>query len=94
MTQGPLALLPPVARVAQLHYSAQRPRVTRLEVVTEVVDEVAEGPWLNLCVQGHLAVWKAMIEVLQARAKKAIKTVAISGRRVRLSWGCEPMNPT
>lgn len=94
VTQGPVALLPPVARVAQLHYSAQWPRVTRLEVVTEVVDEVAEGPWLNLCVQGHLAVWKAMIEVLQARAKKAIKTVAISGRRVRLSWGCESMNPT
>lgn len=92
--QGPVALLPPVPRVAQFHYSAQRPRVTRLEVVTEVVDEVAQGPWLDLCVRGHLAVWKALIEVLQAQAKKAITTATISGRRVRFSWGSESVNLT
>ncbi|ROQ93451.1 M14 family metallopeptidase [Desulfosoma caldarium] len=92
--QGPAALLPPVPRVAQFHYSAQQPHITYLEVVTEVADEVAQGPWLDLCVRGHLAVWKAMIEVLQAHAPKTITTAKISGRRVRFSWRCESVNLT
>ncbi len=86
---GPVALLPPVARVARLNYCAQRPQVTRFEVITEVVDEVAEGSWLDLCVRGHLAVYEAMIELLQADAKKAIKTATISGRSVCFTWGRE-----
>gem|GEM_PF-809049 len=84
--EGPVALLPPVPRVAHLSYCVQRPDVTRLEVVTEVVDEVAEGTWLDLCVRGHLAVLEALTEFLQAEGKKAIKTVTVSGRTVRFSW--------
>ncbi|MEJ5348128.1 MAG: M14 family zinc carboxypeptidase [Desulfosoma sp.] len=89
VTPGSVALLPPVARVARLNYCAQQPQVTRFEVITEVVDEVAEGSWLNLCVRGHLAVYEAMIEMLQTNAKKAIKTATIFGRRVCFTWGCE-----
>ncbi|SHF05058.1 Zinc carboxypeptidase [Desulfacinum infernum DSM 9756] len=84
--EGPVALLPPVPRVAHLNYCVQRPDVTRLEVVTEVVDEVAEGAWLDLCVRGHLVVLEALTEFLQAEGKKAIKTVTVSGRTVRFSW--------
>lgn len=90
---GPVAVLPPVARVAQLNYSAQRPDITCLEVVTEVADEVAEGPWLDLCVRGHLAVFTALLEFLQSNAQEVIKTAEISGRTVRFCWRYPSTNP-
>lgn len=56
-----LVVVPTCERISKTNYAHQKWPLVKSEVITEVLDEVARGPWLEQCTRAHLVIIKTML---------------------------------
>ncbi|MEW6265618.1 MAG: M14 family metallopeptidase [Thermodesulfobacteriota bacterium] len=81
-----LTVVPPVERTWVTNMAVRHPEITWLEIVTEVVDEVVDGPLLAHCARAHVLSAQALITFLSRQAACVIKSRHHAEDGVRFSW--------
>ncbi len=81
-----MLVVPTCDRIDPENFARRKWPVTELEVITEVVDEVASGKWLKDCADAHMTVAEAMIEELGSAPRASVQTRRGDGRRLHLCW--------
>jgi len=67
-----LVAVPTSQRLRQTNYGNRCWPVVKSEVVTEVLDEVVRGPWLEKCCRAHLAIIWVMLNEMSRENRKAV----------------------
>lgn len=82
---GSLVVVPTCERISKINFAIRKWPLVKSEVITEVLDEVARGPWLGRCTRAHLVVIKTMIKRMQRAEPLTLKRYARSNE-VTFSW--------
>lgn len=70
---GSLVVVPTCERISKINFAIRKWPLVKSEVITEVLDEVARGPWLGRCTRAHLVVIQTMIKRMQRSERLALK---------------------
>ncbi len=81
-----LMVVPLSERIRPTNFGERHYPLTESELITEVLDEVAEGTWLSRCVRAHLRVAQALLEHLAARGGTARVTARREAGGLVLAW--------
>lgn len=66
-----LVVVPTCERISKTNYAHRKWPLVKSEVITEVLDEVARGPWLEQCTRAHLVIIKTMLTRMCNSRQKA-----------------------
>ena len=83
---GPVPCFPLDERLRKTNYAYRMPRITTVDLITEVADETAWGPYLRDCIAAHLQADLALIRLLNRLHVRATKVADQRGQEVRLLW--------
>jgi hypothetical protein len=86
--KGSLIVVPTCSRISQTNFAIRKWPTVKSEVITEVLDEVAHGPWLARCTRAHLVVIDTMIRRMQGAGPLRLKREG-GPDGVRFSWSRE-----
>ena len=82
---GAMVILPPCDRIAETNFGHRFWPLVKSEVITEVLDEVAQGAWLERCGRAHQVVaWTMLERMAQQMPATLIRERSADG--VRLAW--------
>lgn len=71
--EGTLVVVPTCERINKTNFGNKKWPLVQSEVITEVLDEVACGPWLEKCTRSHVAIAKAMMDRLSLDEKATLQ---------------------
>ena len=80
-----LLVVPPARRLGQTNFAQRYWPLVESEVVTEVLDEVTRGSWLELCCRAHQVVALALMERLARTPPARLRHLRLP-HGVRLAW--------
>lgn len=84
--QGALVVVPTCERISETNFGNQKWPLVRSEIITEVLDEVARGPWLERCTRAHLKVIGTVLDHMGQDHEKPVLTRRETGLGVTFSW--------
>ncbi|MEH0018541.1 MAG: M14 family metallopeptidase [Desulfobacter sp.] len=70
--QGSLVVVPTCERIKKTNFADRKWPLVRSEIITEVLDEVARGPWLERCTRAHLSVIYALLDHMDQTGRVAL----------------------
>jgi hypothetical protein len=82
---GSLVVTPTCERIRKINFGDRKWPLVKSEIITEVLDEVATGPWLERCTRAHLVI----IDIVRKRMCKEKKAVLVRKEKpgfVTLAW--------
>ena len=68
---GSLVVTPTCERISKINFGNRKWPLVKSEIITEVLDEVATGPWLERCTRAHLVIIDTVLKRMD-RGKKAM----------------------
>ncbi|MGA9236801.1 MAG: M14 family metallopeptidase [Desulfobacterales bacterium] len=81
-----LVVVPTSPRIDASNFGRVHWPVTETELITEVADEVVEGPWLEMCVRAHLTAAMTLLRRLAQTPRASLRTIESGGSGLRLAW--------
>jgi hypothetical protein len=82
---GSLVVTPTCERISKINFGTRKWPLVKSEIITEVLDEVATGPWLARCVRAHLVVIDTVLKRMQKEKKAVLKQKEAPGA-VTFAW--------
>ncbi|WP_163338936.1 M14 family metallopeptidase [Desulfopila sp. IMCC35008] len=82
---GSLVVEPPCERISEINFAIRKWPLVKSEVITEVLDEVARGPWLGRCTRAHLTVIQSMIKRMQGAERLTLRCYERTGG-ITFAW--------
>jgi hypothetical protein len=86
-TADAVVVVPPQEHIAETIFGTKQWPLTRAEIITEVVDEVVSGSWLERCARAHRRIAEALIGwMIQSTPRAEIERTTRPDGRVRMTW--------
>lgn len=82
---GSLVVTPTCERISKINFGNQKWPLVKSEIITEVLDEVATGPWLERCTRAHLVIIDTVLKRMQTENKAVLKRKEEPGT-VTFAW--------
>jgi hypothetical protein len=82
---GALVVTPTCERIGKINFANRKWPLVKSEIITEVLDEVATGPWLERCARAHLVVIDTVLKRMRKEKKAVLERKEESGA-VILAW--------
>lgn len=81
-----LVIVPTAPRIDPSNFGRVHWPLTETELVTEVADEVVEGPWLEMCVRAHLTAAMTLLRRLARAPRASLQELENGGFGLYLAW--------
>ena len=81
-----LVVVPTAPRIGDVNFARVYWPLTEVELITEVVDEVVDGPWLAACVRAHLAAAETLIKRLAQQPSAVLRVKFSRQEGLTLAW--------
>jgi len=82
---GSLVVTPTCERIRKINFGNQKWPLVKSEIITEVLDEVATGPWLERCTRAHLVIIDTVLKRMRKEKKALLKRKEKPGT-VTFAW--------
>jgi hypothetical protein len=82
-----LVVVPTAPRLGNVNFAQVHWPLTEMELITEVVDEVVDGPWLAACVRAHMAAAETLIKRLAQQPPAVLRGTFSRRAGLTLAWG-------
>ncbi len=82
---GSLVVTPTCERIRKINFGNRKWPLVKSEIITEVLDEVATGPWLERCIRAHLVIIDTVLKKMQTEKKAVLERKEKHGF-VALAW--------
>jgi hypothetical protein len=82
---GALVVTPTCERIGKINFANRKWPLVKSEIITEVLDEVATGPWLERCVRAHLVIIHTVLKRMQKQENAMLERKEESGA-VIFAW--------
>ena len=82
---GSLVVTPTCERIRKINFGNLKWPLVKSEIITEVLDEVATGPWLARCARAHLVIIDTVLKRMQ-KEKKAVLERKEKPGTVTFTW--------
>jgi len=82
---GSLVVTPTCDRIRKINFANRKWPLVKSEIITEVLDEVATGPWLERCARAHLVIIDTVLKRMQTEKKAVLERKKKQGF-VTLAW--------
>jgi hypothetical protein len=82
---GALVVTPTCERIGKINFANRKWPLVKSEIITEVLDEVATGPWLERCARAHLVVIDTVLKRMGKEKKAVLERKEESGA-VTFAW--------
>ncbi|MEX1302699.1 MAG: M14 family metallopeptidase [Desulfotignum sp.] len=82
---GALVVTPTCERIGKINFANRKWPLVKSEIITEVLDEVATGPWLEHCVRAHMVIIHTVLKRMQEQEKAVLERKEESGA-VIFAW--------
>ncbi|MCA1786615.1 MAG: hypothetical protein LC657_11610, partial [Desulfobacteraceae bacterium] len=82
---GSLVVTPTCERIRKINFGNQKWPLVKSEIITEVLDEVATGPWLERCTRAHLVIIETVLKRMRKEKKALLKRKEKPGT-VTFAW--------
>ncbi|MFZ0243210.1 MAG: M14 family metallopeptidase [Desulfobacterales bacterium] len=81
-----LVIVPTAPRIDPSNFGRVHWPLTETEIITEVADEVVEGPWLEMCVRAHLTAAMTLLRRLAHTPRASLQEMKSGGSGLYLAW--------
>ncbi len=81
-----LVVVPTAPRIGDVNFARVYWPLTEVELITEVVDEVVDGPWLAACVRAHLTAAMTLLKRLAQQPPAVLRGESDPKGGMRLVW--------
>jgi hypothetical protein len=81
-----LVVVPTAPRIGDVNFAQVYWPLTEVELITEVVDEVVDGPWLAACVRAHMAAAETLIKRLAEQPPAVLRVKFSRQEGLTLVW--------
>ncbi len=81
-----LVVVPTAPHIDPSNFGRVHWPLTETELVTEVADEVVEGPWLEMCVRAHLTAAMTLLRRLARTPRASLQELENGGFGLYLAW--------
>jgi hypothetical protein len=82
---GALVVTPTCERIGKINFAHRKWPLVKSEIITEVLDEVATGPWLERCARAHIVIIKTVLKRMLKQEKAVLDRKEESGT-VTFAW--------